>query len=407
MRFLIVPWLLLPVLLPAQQFHTYVGRIDAESVLLAWGTTAGSGNTIGSGSASHGRATVRIGGKNLAESWKNWVLVRGLQPSHQYPYEVLLENRKIGWGKVRTWPRAAAKLAFLVIGDYGTGDRPQYEVAEAMRRTLLEKEASDNPVRFVLTTGDNIYADRVWFGLPTGSGARDQDWESKFFRPYEELLRSVPFYPTLGNHDGDETESRGDLAVYLDNFFFPAPQPSRYYSFSFGGLADFFALDSTGISTIDGQPIYAPRGRQLQWLEQALPSSIAPWKIPYFHNPPFTAGPKHAPSLKSLQPFVDLFGRSGVKVVFNGHEHNFQWSEQNGATRGVRYVTSGAGGQLRAEDVRPKMQSAGIAGWAPERHFLLVEIENRVMTIHVKGAKPFAIRDRNGKPVAQPLRATL
>jgi hypothetical protein len=96
-----------------------------------------------------------------------------------------------------------------------------------------------------------------------------------------------------------------------------------------------------------------------------------------------------------------------VKVVFNGHEHNFQWSEQNGATRGVRYVTSGAGGQLQAGDVRPKMQSAGIAAWAPERHFLLVEIENRVMTIHVKGPKPFAIRDRNGKPVTQPLRATL
>ncbi len=144
MRFLILPCLLLPTLLPAQKFHAYVGRVDAESVLLAWGTTVGSGNTIGNGSAPHGRATVSIGGKSLVESGRNWVLVRGLQPGQEYPYEVLLGNRKIGWGKVRTWPRAATRLAFFVIGDYGTGERPQYEVAAAMRRTFLEKEASDN-----------------------------------------------------------------------------------------------------------------------------------------------------------------------------------------------------------------------------------------------------------------------
>ena len=289
MRSLILPWLLLPVLLPAQQFHTYVGRIDAESVLLAWGTTAGSGNTIGNGSASHGRATVRIGGKNIVESWKNWVLVRGLQPSHEYPYEVLLENRKIGWGKVRTWPQAATKLAFLVIGDYGTGERPQYEVAEAMRRTVLDKETSDNPVRFVLTTGDNIYADHIWLGLPTGSGDRDQGLGEQVLSPLRgtAALRSV--LPTLGNHDGDE-RTRGDLAVYLDNFFFPALSPRATTASRSGGWRSSSRWIRPTYRLVDGRPIYAPRGRQSQWLERELSERQTPWKIPYFHHPAFTAG---------------------------------------------------------------------------------------------------------------------
>ncbi|RPI09934.1 MAG: hypothetical protein EHM65_08650, partial [Acidobacteriales bacterium] len=383
MRLLCILGLLLPALAPAQKFYTYVGRLDASSVLLAWGTTQGSGNTIGQGSASHGRATVRIADSALVESQKNWVVVSGLQPDTDYPYEVLLGGRRIGGAKIRTWPQEALKLAFFVIGDYGSGVSPQYEVAEAMRRVFEERQAGDNPVRFVLTTGDNVYASRFWFGLHTNTGDRDRHWGSKFFRPYESLLNRIPFYPTLGNHD-HQTESRRDMTVYLDNFFFPAPHPAQYYRFSFGGLADFFALDSTFLD-IDGSEANSAGSRQYQWLEDELSRSQAPWKIPYFHHPPFNAGPGHGSSLKPLQAFVDLFGRAGVKIAFNGHEHNFQWSEQDQATRGVRYVITGAGGQLRSGDVRASMQAAHIAGWAPQYHFLLVEIEDRNLAIHVLG----------------------
>ena len=219
------------------------------------------------------------------------------------------------------------------------------------------------------------------------------------------LLNRIPFYATLGNHD-HQTESPGDMTVYLDNFFFPTPQPARYYRFNFGGLADFFALDSTFMDDEDraANPVDM---REYKWLEEEFSHSQAPWKIPYFHHPPFNAGPGHGASLKPLQAFVDLFGRAGVKVVFNGHEHNFQWSEQDQATRGVRYVISGAGGQLRIGDIRSSMQAAHIAGWAPQYHFLLVEIEDRALTIHVLGPAPVVVRDKNGNAVTQPLRATL
>jgi len=73
------------------------------------------------------------------------------------------------------------------------------------------------------------------------------------------------------------------------------------------------------------------------------------WVIPFFHHPPFLAGPLHAASYDQLKHWVRLFAASGVKVVFNGHEHNFQVSEANDKTSGIHFIISGAGGELRTE----------------------------------------------------------
>ncbi|MCZ6489057.1 MAG: metallophosphoesterase [Acidobacteria bacterium] len=406
--------LLFPFAAQAQKIYTYVGRIETDSVLLAWGTTKGSGNTIGRSSVSLGKVTVRVGNRQIA-SERNWVVVDGLRPDTQYTYEVTLHemplgNQKIGGGTVRTYPDKSRKLAFFVIGDYGTGKPQQYEVAEAMWREFEQRRPSDNPVRFVLTTGDNIYADRILGFIPTKSGNKDSHWESKFFQPYERLLKSIPFYPTLGNHDSKGSESTGDLGAYLDNFFFPAPEPARYYTFSFGGLAEFFALDTTSHTTFDTtlgtnqEALRQPNpGGQMQWLRQALAAAKAPWKIAYYHHPPFNAGPGHGASLHSLRPLVDLSRQSGVQVVFNGHEHNFQFSERNEKTGNVRYVITGAGGMLRRKDIRGNMQDANIAGWAPQSHFLLVEIEDRTMKITPLSSEAVDVRDKDGHSVPLPI----
>ncbi len=53
--------LLFPFAAQAQKIYTDVGRIETDSVLLAWGTTEGSGNTIGRSSRSLGKVTVKLG----------------------------------------------------------------------------------------------------------------------------------------------------------------------------------------------------------------------------------------------------------------------------------------------------------------------------------------------------------
>ena len=75
-------------------------------------------------------------------------------------------------------------VRFAVIGDSGTGDREQYEVAQEME-TYRKTVNFD----FVIMLGDNIYG-----------GHRPADFVRKFEQPYKPLLDAgVKFYASLGN----------------------------------------------------------------------------------------------------------------------------------------------------------------------------------------------------------------
>jgi hypothetical protein len=390
-------------LLLLQAFYTYVGSLDDDAVTIAWGRLSSSGNRIGRESESYGKAGVRVGDR-VKETSRNWIEFDGLQPDTSYPYEIVLNGRSIGRGTARTWPKQSDKLAFFVIGDYGNGSSGQGLVAGAMTKEFERLAATDNPVRFVITTGDNIYSDYGYFR----SGSEDWHWETKFFAPYRTVLRSIPFYPSLGNHDGNSSESRADLAVYMDNFFFPDNKPHRWYSFQYAELAQFFALDTSN-NTEEGRvsPVYLSGGEQFKWMSEQLPKERIPWKIPYMHHPLFNAGPRHRADFAALRHFHELFQRSGVKAVFSGHEHNFQYTPVNAATGGIRYVISGAGGELRAGNVRPRMAASGIEGWAPQRHFLLVEILGPQMKITPLSHGEVRVVDPAGKTVKLPIETNL
>ena len=397
--------LLTPLLLEAQKFYTYIGDAGPTHVLIAWGNAEGI-NTIGRSSASHGLARVRVGDRNH-ESRSNWVLVEGLEAGKEYAYEVHIGEKKIGASKFRTWPAQSDKLVFFVIGDMGNGSSEQFRIAGVMAKEFEKRYGSDDPVRFVITVGDNVYGTSSLFGYRR-TGDSDREWGPKFFQPYEDILARAPFYSSLGNHDGNETESRADLTTGLDNLFFPGGSPARYYRFSYGGLADFFALDTTQ-NTESGPPGpgYGPESRQSEWLLQNLAASRVPWKIPYFHHPPFSAGPRHAGSYRELEHWVNAFAKYGVKVVFSGHEHNLQFSEHTDRTRGIQFVVSGAGGELRSGDIRANMQRNAILGWAPQNHFLVVEINNREMSITPLGYDRIRVFGRRNTELEMPLKVRL
>jgi hypothetical protein len=391
-----------PAATGAEKFYTYIGDVGPNHVLIAWGTTEGD-NTIGRSSRPHGKAVVQIGEQQLTVTDRNWTVVRGLQPDTEYTYEVTLNGARIGSARIRTWPEKSERLRFFVIGDFGSGDSNQRRVAEAMW-TEYQRLWGDNPVRFILTVGDNIYG-HLGFTLRYGdTGDEDDEWEKTFFGPYEPLIARVPIYPTLGNHDGNETEGRGDLTAYLDNFFFPGAQPARYYRFNYGGFADFFGLDSTS-NTEQGppRPVFLEDGQQYAWLKKNMMESRVRWKVPYMHHPPFNAGPRHPAVSQELKHFLDLFKEIGVAVVFSGHEHNFQFSEKSSETNGIRYVISGAGGELRSGNVRGEMKRAHIEGWAPQLHFLSVEMEGDEMRITPVSFEKVKVMDNSGKEIKMPL----
>ena len=232
-----------------------------------------------------------------------------------------------------TLPLEDKSVRFAVIGDSGTGDAPQYEVAAEME---AYRQATN--FEFVLMLGDNIYG---------GHSARD--FERKFERPYRSLLdEGVRFYASLGNHD-DPNEERLYKPFNMNG--------ERYYTFKKGNVG-FFALDSNYMDP-----------NQLDWLEKELRNSNADWKVCFFHHPLYSDGKFHGPDTNLRAQLTPLFLKYGVNVVLSGHEHVY---ERIKPEQGIYYFVLGNSGQLRFHNLRPssEMQS----GLDTDQGFILMEI---------------------------------
>jgi hypothetical protein len=238
-------------------------------------------------------------------------------------------------------PMKADSVRFAVIGDTGTGLKPQYDVAKQLAR-YHEKF----PFEFVIMLGDNLY-----------DGAAPADYKKKFEDPYEPLLTAgVKFYASLGNQD-DNNE--------VD---YPAFNMGgkRYYTFRRGDV-DFFVLDSNALN-----------GDQQAWLKQQLAASKAAWKICYFHHPPYsyTKSKLDEPGLRRmLEP---LFSEFGVGAVFSGHDHVY---ERIKPQKGVYYFVLGNSGQLRLNNLKSSVET--VKGFDKDRCFGLVEISGSELNFQI------------------------
>jgi len=211
-------------------------------------------------------------------------------------------------------PNRADSLKFIVFGDFGTGNRPQYELGVQMASLH-----SRFPFEMAATVGDNLYGSQ-----------RPQDFRTKFEVPYKPLLDAgVKFYASLGNHDG--REQRYYKLFNMDG--------QLYYSYKAPKQdVRFIALETTYLTPV-----------QVKWLEEELKSSREDWKIVYFHHPLYSSGGTHGSDLKLRETLEPLFVKYGVSVVFSGHDHIY---ERTLPQKGIQYFVTGSGGQLRPGDYR-------------------------------------------------------
>jgi hypothetical protein len=232
----------------------------------------------------------------------------------------------------RRLPNVPTSVKFAVIGDNGTGERPQYDVASQMAQAHTSF-AFDT----VLMLGDNMYGSQ-----------EPADFVKKFEQPYTPLLeKGVQFFATLGNHDNQ-----------LNRYYKPFNMSGeRYYTFVKKNVR-FFVLDSDSLDP-----------KQLAWLEDALKSSSDEWKICYFHHPLYSDGGTHGSAVELRVVLEPLFLRYGVAVVFSGHEHFY---ERLTPQKGIYYFIEGAAGQLRRGDIVRSQYKA--AGFDQDQSFMLVEI---------------------------------
>jgi tartrate-resistant acid phosphatase type 5 len=238
-------------------------------------------------------------------------------------------------GRIAHAAAGSSDLAFLAVGDWGTGSATQRQVAEAMAKIA----ARDN-IRFVVTTGDNFYSQGV-------ASARDPLWRTVFEDVYSAPALQCPWYPTLGNHDHiGNAMAQVAYSQISTRWSMPAAFYWQSERLSGGSAADFFFLDTTPIVTenrwmhrfFPGDDADA----QMQWLQQALVTSRARWKIVVGHHPLFSGG-QHGSTPALVRLLQPLFERHGVKAYLSGHDHDLQHIVVND----VHYLTSGAGSKLR------------------------------------------------------------
>src|SRR5689334_355446 len=183
-------------------------------------------------------------------------------------------------GSISAQP-AKTKLRFPIVGDCGTGNGDEANIARQMFAAHQQ-----SPFDFAILAGDNIY--------PNGSA---RYFAAHFEQPFAALLKDrVPFHAVLGNHD--VKEGRRDQIHYpLFNM-----GGRNYYSLQYaGGLLDIFMLDSTDFDAT-----------QLGWTEQQLKGSTARWKLAVFHHPLYSSGRKHGSDLDLRRKLEPLFVRYGV-----------------------------------------------------------------------------------------------
>ena len=232
-------------------------------------------------------------------------------------------------------PNEPDSLKFGVIGDFGNGSRPQYELGEQM--AALRKRF---PLELMLTVGDNLYG-----------GERPQDFVRKFEMPYKGLLDAgVKFYASLGNHDSRQQAHYGPFNMNGRTYYtFKAPKQD----------VRFFVLETSYLEPA-----------QLKWLESELAASREGWKIAYFHHPLYSSAGRHGSDTSKRDVLEPLFRKYGVSVVFSGHDHVY---ERIKPQNGIVYFVVGSSGQLRPGNLDPRTGLTA-AGNDRDRVFLAAEI---------------------------------
>ena len=220
---------------------------------------------------------------------------------------------------------AQAQSVFAVIGDYGTNNSNEKNVAN-----LVDSWNPD----FIITVGDNVQQLTYPYSEDVGK------YYHQYMYPHDQTYgdstdpSSNRFWPTVGNWDWD----LNNLQDYLDYFVLPqnANNNERYYTKLIGDI-EFFIIDSDTREP-DGT---SPTSTQGQWIHQQI--SKAKWKIVLFHHPAYSSGGN---STRMQWPFEDW----GVDAVISGHVHNYEriLRDDNNDGKTLVYYVDGMGGKYNA-----------------------------------------------------------
>lgn len=333
--------------------YPYLQNAQLSSVRVLWATTSG------------GDGEVRVREAD-SEEWLNFPTnadlfptdatgettdfiqyeaeVTGLEAGTEYCYEVWEEGERLAGGlhlNTRWEGETERPVRFFALGDSGAASDGQRNVRDA----FVNYEHD-----FALHLGDIAYGDGTF-----------TEFETKHFAIYREQFAHQVLWPTIGNHD-QKTDAAGPYkAVFsLPEVALREADQERYYSFDYGNV-HFVSLDSNDATLI---PLALAGDSMdddmLDWLAADLAASDAPWKIAFFHHPPYTSSSRR-PNAAVRNVILPLLEEGGVDLVLVGHDHHYERTlpmregcVAQGDDSAITYIVAGASGAGLRGDVTPQ-----------------------------------------------------
>ena len=241
-------------------------------------------------------------------------------------------------------------VRFAAVGDFGCACPGELDVSNLVKSWSPE---------FIITMGDNNYPLGEASTIDAAIGQYYHDFIYPYVGTYGAGADENRFFPSAGNHDwGDGFIQPPTLQPYTD--YFTLPGNERYYEFVRGPV-HFFVIASDEYEP-DGN---TPTSVQGQWLQNRLAAATEPWKIVYFHHPPYSSG-SHGSSAWMQWPFQTW----GATAVLSGHDHLYERITQNNLV----YFVNGLGGAGRDAVVRTPPNGSQVRYFA-DHGAMLVEAD--------------------------------
>jgi len=215
------------------------------------------------------------------------------------------------------------ELRLVVLGDWGSGQIEQWQVAQGM-----ESAASRlGGFHAGLMLGDNFY--------PAGVKSVDDPlWKLYFEQVYDTThLARLPWYALLGNHDyGGNARAQIEYSQKNPRWIMPA----EYWSHEFKAADGAVLLQ---LIAVDTNKEFLPWPKQMAFLDAELARARGP-VIVAGHHPIYTAG-----NLGALERVKNAMRTklvdAKVAAYLAGHEHNHQLIIRGGLTQ----LIQGGGGK--------------------------------------------------------------
>ncbi|UDF05435.1 metallophosphoesterase [Asticcacaulis sp. AND118] len=318
----------------------------------------------------------------------------GLKADTPYFYRVTgtdAAGRKLDSGLLsfRTAPPAGQPFVMVVSGD--TEARPH--INNRMAQLMWEERPALLAIMGDLTDG--------------GSKEKRFEWTHEYFTGIGAFAGRVPVLGVVGNGEGELQWWRHYLRENM-----ASPRRESYFSLVYGDV-EFFTLDANLSEREKEAPGF--RERQKAWLEQALKTSKARWKIAMHHQDVRTSDSddygdsfreKAGEGDRDVQAdFLPLYEKYNVDLVFFAHLHTYERSWPIRANKvdpktGITYVqVGGLGGNL--EDFAPNKPWFS-AKTARTHHYVTLnvtpeQIEGRMVDSEGRLRDVFTVHHRTDK----------